>query len=80
MYRAATDIHGGFFDRFGQTGMAVTYPGDILCRGTQFHTHHDFLDKITSRWANDMGTQNGVRYLVGQNFRETVGIRIGPST
>ena len=80
MNGASADSERGFLDRFGQGRVTVTGARNVLGRCTELHGHDDLVDQVAGIRSDDVGPENPVGLRIRQNFHETVGIRIGPST
>ena len=60
-----------FLDCFGKGRVSVADPADIFGGPAERHDGRYFVNKIASRWSDNMSAKNGVSFLVSQNLHET---------
>ena len=53
------------FHHFAEPRMAVTDARDIFSSPAKLHSNNAFLNKIASRWADDMDTYNSIGLSIG---------------
>src|SRR5215472_17661801 len=71
--RAAVDGEGGFLDGFVQGRVGVAGAGDVLRRRGKLHADDELGDQIARIRADDMGAEDAIRRLVGEDLDEAVG-------
>ena len=71
----------GLAQRLRHGGMGVADAGNVFATGTVLHGQDGFVDQLPGHAADEMHAENFVRFLVGEDFDESVGVvvALGPT-
>ena len=69
--------HAGLFECFGESRVGVAGSSQVFRAGAVLEPNHSFCDHLTSARADNMGAQESVGLLVGQNLDHAVGVGDG---